>query len=526
MANTIPGADALGFGFNTLGNYGLGSVTSQIFAHKNNDAQNWVYEPTGIQYEVPDNIAVENTTSISGQSYVFSSQQAFQSHFASSIHADISADFGTFQGAFNASYGTDTTTTGSYYYGVYEANYNGWSLVIEDDTQQWLSPGFIQDPDVQALTGITEFTPQNAYLFFRVFNKFGTHFVNQVIVGGKLYYYTAVNTSYSSNLEQIHTDISLEYKAVFVDTSVNASADWQTLGQQWSSSRKVSIDASGGDTGPLSALDPGYDSNYNDIFTNWQSAVMGNPAVIEFKLRPLSALFSGDLAAAINQALTAYASTALYVTSQFNIQGPYSPYVVSLSSQMLLNGMTVEPEIGPIPNPPYASEWGLPVPVGCQLAIFDPDTLAILLNKVYYVQDILNPAAIYDTMYADVSGVQKQGCIVAFATLGMPDSPVPSGSFGGWLEACGAALEQWKAGQGLSGYLNLCAYVCVGQQGIPNGAAYEAYQSEYNAPPSQSANSELGLVQLFAWLQPPTGEGDGYSVNSGSGGRAFTATAD
>src|SRR5207244_297455 len=148
MANTIPGADALGFGFNTLGNYGLGSVTSQIFAHKNNDAQNWVYEPTGIQYDVPDNIAVENTTSVSGQSYVFSSQQQFQSHFASSIHADISADFGTFQGAFNASYGTDTTTTGSYYYGVYEANYNGWSLVIEDDTQQWLSPGFIQDPEI------------------------------------------------------------------------------------------------------------------------------------------------------------------------------------------------------------------------------------------------------------------------------------------------------------------------------------------------------------------------------------------
>src|SRR5207237_8787109 len=101
---------------------------------------------------------------------------------------------------------------------------------------------------------------------------------------------------------------------------------------------KLPVDASGGDTRPFSALAPGYGSNCNDISTKWQTAVMGNPAVIEFKLRPLSALFSGDLAAAISQALTAYASTALYVTSQFNIQGPYSPYVVSLSSQMLLNG--------------------------------------------------------------------------------------------------------------------------------------------------------------------------------------------
>ena len=521
MANTIPGADALGFGFNTLGNYGLGSVTSQIFAHKNNDAQNWVYEPTGIQYEVPDNIAVENTTSVSGQSYVFSSQQAFQSHFASSIHADISADFGTFQGAFNASYGTDTTTTGSYYYGVYEANYNGWSLVIEDDTQQWLSPGFTQDPDVQALTNITEFTPQNAYLFFRVFNKFGTHFVNQVIVGGKLYYYTAVNTSYSSNLEQIHTDISLEYKAVFVDTSVNASADWQTLGQQWSSSRKVSIDASGGDTGPLSALDPGYDSNYNDIFTNWQSAVMGNPAVIEFKLRPLSAIFSGDLEAAISQALTAYASSALSVMSNYQIAsatnpGPYN-YDITLNSQVLLNGMLIEPDVPP-PPPPYPHDPAKPV--GFQLAIFDGSSLAILLNKFYYMEVFDPPEClqVYDTMYGDVSAVAKPGCIVALAAVGANNYAVPTGSFNAWLQACGATLQQWVENQGYSGFMNLCSYVCVGQQGMPNGSAYEAYICE--------GQSENGLTQLFAWLQPPTGEGDGYTVNAGSGGRAFTATAD
>jgi hypothetical protein len=519
--NPIPGAQALGFGFNSLGTYGFPAVTSQIFAHQSQDVETWTYQPTGITYNVPDNIAVEDSTGVSGQSYTFSNQEEFQSHFASSIHADISADFGTFQGAFDQAYGSDITRTGSYYYGIYEANYSGWTLVLEDQSQEKLSSAFTQDPDVQALLNLSppQFTPQNAYLFYRVFNKFGTHFVYQVVVGGRLYYYEAVQTSYSSDQKQVNTNISLEYKAVFVDSSVQAQADWQTLGQQWSSSRTVSVQASGGDTGPLNALQPTYGTNANSIFTAWQQAVMGNPAVIELKLRPLSALFSGDLAVAIDEALTAYSNAYLSVMAEYQnvYQQSTGWQVASLSTRVVMNG---QPIVAPMPSPPppYPS-YDPNKPVGFQLAIFGGRDLSILLNKFYYMQVFDAPAAlqVYDTMYADISQITQTGYIVALAAMGVNNIAFPTGSFYDWLLGCGAELQQWQGRQGVSGEWTMCSYACVGQQGIQPGSAYEAYMDENN--------SEFGIARIFGWLQPPLGSGEGYTINASGLRRARRAAA-
>gem|GEM_PF-2450051 len=532
MGNIIPGADILGFGFNSLGTYGIESATSQLFARQTNDAESWTYPPTQTQYDIPDNIAVLDDTKASGQSYVFSNEQAFQSHYASELHAGISTEFGTFKGSFDAAYSSDVTRTGSHYYGVYEANFNGWDLSLVDESHGRLAPAFLQDPDVQALLKESHFNPQNAFLFFRVFNKFGTHFVSQVKVGGKLYYYLVVDTSYSSDSTHVSASISLEYKAVFADTSVEASMDWQKLSQEWTNSRKVSIDARGGDTGPLSALDPTYGTNFHDVFTHWQSAVMQNPAVIEYKLRPLSVLFSGNLADAIGQALKAYANAGISVMAEYQTgsTGGDEGHVVRLATQVMLNSQPVVPQM-PEPPAPYPGQ-GLPdKPVGLQLAIVDSNSLALLLNKFYYMDAYLLPDCmqVYETMYADISRVTKPGCIIALAAMGVPFYAFPQGSFYYWLQSCGATLQQWETafnqGETDPGVFQMASYVCVGQQGGVGGSAYEAYIDELTTGWVKGTNPP-GIARVLAWLQPPVGEGDGYSVNAGSSAMALVAGGD
>lgn len=532
MGNIIPGADILGFGFNSLGTYGIESATSQLFARQTNNSESWTYPPTQTQYDIPDNIAVLDDTKVSGQAYVFSNEQAFQSHYASELHAGISTEFGTFKGSFDAAYSSDVTRTGSHYYGVYEANFNGWDLSLVDESRGRLAPAFLQDPDVQALLKESNFNPQNAFLFFRVFNKFGTHFVSQVKVGGKLYYYLVVDTSYSSDSTHVSASISLEYKAVFADTSVEASMDWQKLSQEWTNSRKVSIDARGGDTGPLSALDPIYGTNFHDVFTHWQSAVMQNPAVIEYKLRPLSVLFSGNLADAIGQALKAYANAGISVMAEYQTAWNGGPegHVVRLATQLMLNGQPVVPQM-PEPPAPYGSGWP-DKPVGLQLAIIDSNSLNLLLNKFYYMEAYQMPECkqVYETMDGDISKHMKPGCIIALAAQGVPLAALPQGSFYYRLQSFGATLQQWEtsfnSGAPDPGVFAMASYVCVGQQGSAVGSAYEAYIDEIATGWVSRGDNLPGIARAFAWLQPPTGEGDGYSVNAGSSAQALVASGD
>src|SRR5260370_1861646 len=86
--------------------------------------------------------------------------------------------------------------------------------------------------------------PLNQEQFFTVFRKFGTHFVAQVTLGGSLYYYLAVEKSYTQNETQVEANVTLEYKAVFTSSKATASAEWQTLGQTWADSRIVAGSAS------------------------------------------------------------------------------------------------------------------------------------------------------------------------------------------------------------------------------------------------------------------------------------------
>lgn len=512
----IVGGSVLGFGFNILGEYNISSVTSQLFKHNTLQAQTYTYPPTGMSYSVPDNTTVVQNTTTTANTMVFNTSEQFQNYYAAK--AGVKGSYGCFSAEFDMAYSGTFNTQNSYYYGLSEADFTGWNLILSDQSSDWLSPSFLNDPLVKDLPDT--FTPSNQDDFFELFRKFGTHVVTQLTVGGSLSYYEAVETSYSSSEQQIQANLSLEFNAVFYSASSQAEAEWSQLGQNWANSRTVTVNAVGGDTSVLNVLDPTYGSSDSSIFTTWSQAVMQNPAVISFGLRPLSVLFSGNQATAVDQALQAYCNGALLAMAVMEYtpgQGPGGGGYTT-GGVILLNGNTIAPSPPVTPPPPYVTgqgtSWQFVYPLSAfQIALFDPNQLTTLMSHTYYISYPFSPYAeqVYQQMMLDINGISAQNYLVAVTAFCIPLWDFPSSEFAAWLTGCGASLSGWRKYIGFTGSPGACNYVMIGKKGLLPGSALESFSVNtdwVDWPASLENNLTLmlytgGNTELGAFVEIP-----------------------
>ncbi|BEK97505.1 hypothetical protein [Nocardia seriolae] len=103
----IPGASAIGRGFNILGTYDAKSLTWQVI-NLGPVSSTWEFKPTGSTYEVPENARPVEWTHTTGTSYVYNTVEQFQSHF--SQNAGVKASYGGFSGQFDLAYNKTVNT--------------------------------------------------------------------------------------------------------------------------------------------------------------------------------------------------------------------------------------------------------------------------------------------------------------------------------------------------------------------------------------------------------------------------------
>ncbi|MEV6770486.1 MAC/perforin domain-containing protein [Nocardia sp. NPDC051030] len=479
----IPGSGAIGRGFNILGTYSTRSLMPQI-VNLGDDNKSWEYPPTGITYQVPDNATPLEYTNTTGSSYVYNTVEQFQSHF--SQKAGVQTSYGAFSGQFNIAYSSTVQTDQSYYYGIYEADFTAWELNLNHTSSQWLTPDFRDDPDVQNLP--STFTPQNQEQFYAFFRKWGTHFVGQVVVGGSLDYYEAVQKSFSSDQSQISANIKLEYKAVFTSGKAESQTEWEQLTKTWADSRLVTVSATGGDNSILDALNPGYGDSDVGIFDAWSSAVMKNPSVVEFSLRPLNVLFSGDQAIAVANALEAYTNGAIlaYAATDYTPNKAPGGGQVSTSFGIITNGDVAIPNPAVDPPAPTVVSPGVVAPVGgYQLALYDPVTFEQIMVHLYYQKyqpNSLSPdPSIYKAMMADINTVGRKGYLAAVSGFAVDLLNYPSQDFQNWLISIGATMSGWKKFIGYPDKGGSACYIVLGRQGAAPGFALELLQAVYSS---------------------------------------------
>ncbi|HZZ33042.1 MAG TPA: MAC/perforin domain-containing protein [Phenylobacterium sp.] len=450
----IPGASALGFGFNVLGPMDERSLTQAIFSPFNVGSGTYTDPDTSVVYAVPDGMAVSPLAKGGQTVQIFETEADFESWFNQEVDVNISgwsAEL-NFQFAYAQALSEQTVSK----YCLLNDDYSKWALTLESQAQSLLDPGFLAV--VKALPAT--YGSDTDAAFFSFFDTYGTHVVRQVRVGGQFRYYLAVNTAAYSNETTISLNINLEYNAAFVDASAQSQTDWNTLGSNWTNNRSVTVSAIGGDASVLNAVDPELGTCDASVFQDWTEALEINPAVILYGTQEIHRLFGGataaNLKAAMDDYLTARITVQVQATSGFTVT--------------VLNAGVAHPPLHPVTQDPAAAY--------ARVALIDPPTGKVLFDEAYQA----SIAGYWPVVWTDVSN-QITGLtdyIAVVAAAGVDLSTAPTGAMLSWMQSCGMAVAAWTNAYAPPGSQTVSPtyYGGVGRTGLTSGAASEAFATQ------------------------------------------------
>jgi hypothetical protein len=275
-------------------------------------------------------------------------------------------------------------------------------------------------------------------------------------MGAGIEYAASIDRSAATDAETASANLQLEYKAVLADASAQAQIDWNSLSTNWSKHRTVSIAATGGSADLMSGLDPTFGDNFSAAFTQWLQTVGPDPGVIDLRIQPLSALFSGDLADAIDHGIAAFAGNGAYVEASMTPLG---------TSGLIEVSHTVEPQAAP-PKPQG----------GMQLVVVNASTLAVAYNQAgYYAGG--DPGAVWTSVFGGASSYTGSGYIACLTVFAWKTGGFPARDAQRWLQGYGASFEAWQDAVNAGNDDVPCTYAFVGQGGLEPGQALEQFDA-------------------------------------------------
>jgi hypothetical protein len=481
MANIIPGAAVLGCGFDIFGGYSEESLQRPLM-NVGGAFTPWT-APNGTVLEVPDNASLNPATATSGSASAFESKQTYTSHYAAK--ANVRGSYGAFSAEFEAAFSHEEQSEAEYSYGLYELQATTWTLTLINQTVGALLPDVLSDPDYTNLP--SAYSQENEYLFFRFFAKYGTHFVDRVVCGGSMSYCAAVSKQFSSQNTTISAKLTLEFGGVFGSAGATAEADFAAAGTAWFENRTVSIRSLGGNTNVLAGIVPSDGTSNNAAFESWLGSIASEPAPTQFALSPIASLFSGDRAAAVQQAYEAYANSRLYAEARHD------------TCTLLLSGTPVH---GPVTQ--FTSGNGQPTAhMGVLVALIDRTDLNLALARRYDIAVayewpntlIATCNQLFEALYSDLNGYAGESqYLLALTTYNWWGCGYPTPNAYGLLLSCGAGsgLHEWRTHWSATGTINDVNYSLLGIVGCGPDAGIEAFVSE---PDSQrTAATAMGLL--------------------------------
>ena len=477
IANLVPGAEILGYGFNIFGKYSFDAAIRPLF-DLGASTTPYTYPESGTVYNVPSNVSPPGGSSATAAAYAFASASEFVSHFQGD--ADVSGSVGAFSASFSTSYSSDQQNSAAYSWALVEGKYYAWHLQMLYSAQILLS-NISKDPDWLNLP--SQFTAKNELQFYNFFEKFGTHFISGVACGGTLYYYFAVSKQSNFSSNQISASASAEYQGLISSGQAQANAYWSQCASNWSSSRQsyaVTVPATTGVIDWVNPPDNSFDQNQQ--FADWKTSVTNNPSRANFSLTPISAIFSGAQAAAIQQAYAAYGSNRIHIES-YRDRSPL----------LLINGAPVVPA-GGYPGGKSA---------GWHIVVLDATINTVVLNQ-YFAIDYSQPNwpdPSYDAMATALSAYTgNPNYTLVIAASNMDEGANPDSNFYGVLKSfgAGAGLDQWMTREHRCMGGQAVAYALAG--GGASVAGCEAFLDIYVAPYSTNEG-----VTVDAFLQPGAG---------------------
>lgn len=306
----VPGHSILGKGFNIFGRYNSSSARKMLFDTTTPSERTWHNTLSGNEYIVPEQVDDPLLVGAhEGSSHIFSSRADVSEYFAA--EAGMNGRYRVFSGEFKAAFSSMTSSVQDYHMGLYSVKSRSYKLRLKDDSESQLYKGLLDDPDYKNLPARFDASKhENVALFFAFFAKFGTHYVNEVVMGSRLDYFMYANKANIVSQIDFEAKLKAEVKAVFFATKAEASVIWNNTLKSWASSRSVRI-SSIGSMSILNSLVPEQDQNFHEIYVQWLAMSQAAPMPVEYKLKSIADIFSGEKAIALRQAMDAYASKSI-----------------------------------------------------------------------------------------------------------------------------------------------------------------------------------------------------------------------
>lgn len=283
-------------------------LTRVLFPYPADGWRTFNSQETGAAYSVPAGYEVSDsapTPANKAQNKVLI-EESFD-RFEKTLHVDASVATGTgmFSVDATAAQASSLRTTEDAYYGMRDSFISFWAVYLSDTT--------VVSEDTFDLSDVPvpfNHAARQKYEFF--FDRYGTHFVSRVWVGGKASLAFSVLKSSGMTKEEVQAGIKASSGSA---GKASANTDLQTSKEKLQSSAHCTVWGMGGDPLKLASLSSFDEGQYND----WIQSIKPNPQVVEFEVAGIWTLVRDpDKAKALQDAYIA-ATTVQPLSAVFSI---------------------------------------------------------------------------------------------------------------------------------------------------------------------------------------------------------------
>lgn len=286
----ISGLDILGKGYDVFGRFAhpSGVYNAPIFkdfTKKDDGTSSDAYDATinGDTFDVPANISIVEEHA-SKESYV---QGSSVSEFQSSLDVKVNmkGNYSYYSGEASFGFHSAKKTSQELYYTRFSALVRAYRLALPNTSQL----RDLLDSDFASMLNSTDNSDQAIDAFF---DRYGTHFLAEVVLGGCNNYYATVEKSSVSSSMEIEASVKASYNSLFTSATVSVDTSYSTDESLKSTHSETGIETVGGDEtkAPLMLQDA-------DAYAEWLDTVAQEPALVDFtdqSLRPIWDLCAPD----------------------------------------------------------------------------------------------------------------------------------------------------------------------------------------------------------------------------------------
>lgn len=282
-ATYMPGLDAVGHGI-YLRPHQPYELKGVLFRRENyrpiafKDAEQAYSLPSG--YDVDDSPPMP-ANQLLNQTLIEESFDRFSKQM--SLDTNLSVGAGAFSVSATASYTGQMRTSEEAYYALRSSFIPLWSVYLSDSSNLIAELGAVDLP--------VPFKHEHRVVYERFFERYGSHYVKRVWIGGKAQLFLTIFRTSGISKEEVRAGLKASYGVV---GKGDANAQLQHSREKLQSSSQCSVAGKGGDELKLAALSSLDEAQYNA----WLQTIRQNPQTVELEVAGIWTLFDDQAKAA------------------------------------------------------------------------------------------------------------------------------------------------------------------------------------------------------------------------------------